>query len=67
MTDDRDDLRKHLSDQAHEMDGASWISIPLDMMSKRELIGVIAHMRRNDEQQRKCYRKQLEFRRSLRR
>jgi len=67
MTDDRADLRKHLSDQAHEMDGASWISIPLDTMSTRELLGVIAHMRRNHESNEKSYRERLEFRRSLRR
>ena len=62
MSDTHDtELRKHLSDQASEMDGASWISVPLSDMSQQELLGVIAHMRRIDERSTKCYRERLEF------
>ena len=67
MTDDREDLREHLRDQAHEMDGASFVSIELDTMSTQELLGVIAIMKRNSDANEKTYRERLEFRRSLRR
>ena len=55
------ELRNHLSAQASEMDGASWIGVPLDAMSKRELLGVIAHMRRLEERNTKHYQERLEF------
>jgi hypothetical protein len=61
------DLRSGLRDQATNMDGASWIGIPLDTMSTRELIGVIAMMKRNSDANDKRHRERLEFRRSLRR
>ena len=59
--DNRQDLRDHLAAQAVQMAGASWISIPLDTMSKQELLGVIATMRRNADEVTKHHHTRMKF------
>ena len=60
MTDDGG-LREDLATQASEMDGVLWCGIPLDTMSTRELIGVIACMKRSEERETKYHQERLDF------
>jgi len=54
-------LRDDLAAQAGELDGASWCGLLLSEMSKRDLIGVIACMRRSEERNTKYYQERLAF------
>jgi hypothetical protein len=54
-------LRDDLAAQAGELDGTSWCGVLLSEMSKRELIGVVACMRRSDERNTRHYQERLAF------
>ena len=54
-------IKEELVAQAGELDGMSWCGIPINDMSKQELLGVIVHMRRLEASETKYHQERLDF------